>query len=104
MPTVTYDTNVFISQKQIMPDAGFILSAVVVQELAAEAFDESELKQINDARRAFEKEDRLLVPTGEDWWLARNVLNSLLRGLKSRSGNLTPKLLGGEKHASSAMF
>ncbi|MDT4954966.1 MAG: hypothetical protein QOJ02_3104 [Acidobacteriota bacterium] len=39
----------------------------------------------------------MLVPTGEDWWLAGKVLNSLLRGLKSRQGGLTPKLPAAEK-------
>jgi predicted nucleic acid-binding protein len=37
------------------------------------------------------------VPTGEDWWLAGKVLNSLLRGLKSKRGGLTPKLPAAEK-------
>lgn len=37
------------------------------------------------------------MPTGEDWWLAGKVLNSLLRGLKSKHGGLTPKLPAAEK-------
>ena len=43
------------------------------------------------------EEGSLLVPTGEDWWLAGKILNSLLRGLKSRRGGLTPKLPAAEK-------
>jgi len=39
-----------------------------------------------------------LVPNGGDWWLAGKVLNSLLRGLKKKSGGLTPKLSDSEKH------
>jgi hypothetical protein len=39
----------------------------------------------------------LLVPTGEDWWLAGKVLNSLLRGLKSKAGGKTPRLPADEK-------
>ncbi len=74
------------------------MSAVVMQELAAGAVDSSELKQLNAARRDYEKEGRLLVPTGEDWWQAGKVLNALLRGLKSRQGGLTPKLPDSEKH------
>lgn len=97
MPRVTYDTSIFISYKPAEFPAGFLMSAVVVQELAAGANDKSELQRLDAARRAFEKEGQLLVPTGEDWWLAGKVLNSLLRGLKSRRGGLTPKLPVAEK-------
>jgi hypothetical protein len=69
-----------------------------MQELAAGAVDESELKKLNAARLAYQKEDRLLTPTGDDWWQAGKVLNSLLRGLKSRKNGLTPKLPDSEKH------
>jgi len=98
MPTVTYDTNVFITRNPAYFPAGFVMSAVVMQELAAGAVDSSELKQLNAARRDYEKEGRLLVPTGEDWWQAGKVLNALLRGLKSKHGGLTPKLSDREKH------
>lgn len=97
MPRVTYDTSVFIAYKPADFPAGFLMSAVVMQELAAGANDKSELQRLDAARRAFEKEGTLLVPTGEDWWLAGKVLNSLLRGLKSRRGGLTPKLPAAEK-------
>lgn len=98
MPTVTYDTNVFITRNPAYFPAGFVMSAVVMQELAAGAIDSSELKQLNTARRGYEEEGRLLVPTGEDWWQAGKVLNALLRGLKSKTGGLTPKLPNSEKH------
>lgn len=98
MPTITYDTNVFINRKPAYFPAGFVMSAVVMQELAAGAIDDSELKQLQAAHRAYAKENRLLVPTGDDWWQAGKVLNSLLRGLKSKRGGLTPKLPDSEKH------
>jgi predicted nucleic acid-binding protein len=98
MPTVTYDTNVFINRKPAYFPAGFVMSAVVMQELAAGAADDSELKQLNAARREYDLEGRLLVPTADDWWQAGKVLNSLLRGLKSRRGGKTPKLPDSEKH------
>lgn len=98
MPTVTYDTNVFISRKPAYFRAGFIMSAVVMQELAVGAVDDAELKRLNGARLAYEKQNRFLVPNGGDWWLAGKVLNSLLRGLKKKSGGLTPKLSDSEKH------
>jgi predicted nucleic acid-binding protein len=97
MPGITYDTSVFIAYQPAAFPAGFLLSAVVVQELAAGALDKSGLQQLDTVRRAYEKDGKLLVPTGEDWWLAGKVLNSLLRGLKSRHSGLTPKLPATEK-------
>lgn len=97
MPRVTYDTSAFIAYKPAELPAGFLMSVVVMQELAAGAKDKSELQRLDAARQAFEKSGRLLVPMGEDWWLAGKVLNSLLRGLKSRRGGLTPKLPAAEK-------
>jgi predicted nucleic acid-binding protein len=68
-----------------------------MQELVAGAKDKSELQRLDAAHRAFARSGALLVPTGEDWWLAGKVLNSLLRGLKSRRGGLTPRLPVAEK-------
>jgi len=97
MSRVTYDTSIFIAYKPAELPAGFLMSAVVLQELTAGAIDKSDVQRWDASRRAHEKEGTLLVPTGEDWWLAGKVLNSLLRGLKSRSGGLTPKLPAAEK-------
>lgn len=92
MPGVTYDTSIFISYKPTSLPAGFRMSAVVLQELTAGSVDDSEVRRWGVARRDLEREGTLLIPTGEDWWMAGKVLNSLLRGLKSRSGGLTPRL------------
>lgn len=97
MSRVTYDTSIFIAYKPAELPAGFLMSAVVLQELTAGAVDKSDVQRWDASRRAHEKEGTLLVPTGEDWWLAGKVLNSLLRGLKSRQGGLTPKLPAAEK-------
>ena len=97
MPGITFDTSVFIAYQPAVFPAGFLLSAVVVQELAAGALDKSGLQQLDASRRKYEKKGRLLVPTGEDWWFAGKVLNSLLRGLKSKRGGWTPKLPAAEK-------
>jgi predicted nucleic acid-binding protein len=97
MPGITYDTSVFIAYKPATFPAGFYMSAIVIQELAAGAEDKSDLQELNALRLDYEMQGRLLVPTGEDWWLAGKVLNSLLRGLKSRQGGLTPKLPAAEK-------
>lgn len=97
MPGVTYDTAVFIAYKPATFPAGFLMSAIVIQELAAGAKDKSDLQELNALRLNYEAQGRLLVPTGEDWWLAGKVLNSLLRGLKSKRGGLIPKLPAAEK-------
>ncbi len=62
------------------------MSAVVIQELAAGAKDASRLTQLNAAWKDYDKDGRLLVPNGEDWYLAGKVLNSLHRGLRSKAG------------------
>ncbi len=98
MAKVTFDTNIFISRPNAdLPD-NFYMSVVVLQELVVGAEDETEVKDLNTARREYEKAERLLVPNGEDWWLAGKVINSLQRGLKSRQGGLTPKIVAEEKY------
>lgn len=97
MAGVVYDTSVFIAYKPASFPAGFFMSAIVIQELAAGAKDKSDLQELDGLRRDYESQGRLLVPTGEDWWLAGKVLNSLLRGLKSKRRGLTPKLPAAEK-------
>lgn len=91
MSRVVFDTNIFIAYHPALP-AGSLLSVVVIQELMAGSADASELKDWEATARKFEKEDRLLVPTFEDWLLAGRVLNSLLRALKSKRDGKTPKL------------
>jgi predicted nucleic acid-binding protein len=97
MPGVVFDTNIFIKNKPAVLPAGFLLSAVVLQELTAGANDKSELQRLEVMRRAHEKRATLLVPTGEDWWLAGKVLNSLLRGLRSSHGGRTPRIAKAEQ-------
>lgn len=98
MPKVTFDTNVFIARKAIRLPDSFYMSVVVMQELVAGAEDEAAIKESEAARKGYEKAGRLLVPTGEDWWLAGKVINSLQRGLKSRRQGLTPKIASEEKY------
>jgi predicted nucleic acid-binding protein len=92
MARSVFDTNIFIKYKPAVLPAGFLLSAVVLQELTAGANDKSELQRLESMRRAHEKAGTLLVPTGEDWWLAGKMLNSLLRGLRSTHGGRTPRV------------
>jgi predicted nucleic acid-binding protein len=56
------------------------MSAVVIQELAAGALDNARLRELETIRRSYERDERLLIPNGEDWYLAGKVLNSLYRG------------------------
>src|SRR6266700_5533107 len=89
MPGTTYDTNVFIRERPAYFPAGFFMSAVVIQELAAGARDNSRLKELHAAQKRYEKEGRLLVPDGEDWWFAGKILNSITRRLKSKRSERT---------------
>ena len=60
--------------------------------MMAGAKDDSEIRAWIATANKFNKEDRLLVPTMEDWIQAGKILNSLLRGLKSKARGKTPKL------------
>jgi predicted nucleic acid-binding protein len=101
MPKVTFDTNIFISRPTVeiykLPDA-FYMSVVVLQELIVGAEDEAEIKKLNSARRAYEKEGRLLVPNSDDWWEVGKIINRLQRQRKSKGGGSTPKLAADEKY------
>ena len=59
------------------------MTAVVLQELTVGAKDNTEVRYWSEVRKAREKDGTLIVPNGEDWWMAGKVLNSLLRGLKA---------------------
>jgi len=91
MPGVIFDTSVWIAYQPERLPAGFLMSAVVIQELTAGATDKSNLQKWEAVYRAHEKQGTLLVPTGEDWWLAGKVLNSLLRGERRAHAGRTPK-------------
>ncbi|MCW5971385.1 MAG: type II toxin-antitoxin system VapC family toxin [Blastocatellales bacterium] len=89
---IVFDTSVLISYRPKALPSNALLSAVVLQEMTAGAADKSNLKKWETTWRVFEKEGKLLVPTGEDWFLAGKILSSLLRGLKSSTKGFTPKL------------
>ncbi|MBI3649689.1 MAG: type II toxin-antitoxin system VapC family toxin [Acidobacteria bacterium] len=97
MAIITFDTSIFIAYKPTVLPIGFRMSAVVLQELTTGAADKSEVQRWHTTWKLHEKEKTLLVPSGEDWWLAGKVLNSLLRGLKSKAAGKTPKLPADEK-------
>ena len=91
-----FDTNIYIKYDVIISDKQ-LFSAVVLQELTVGSSDTNELKEWEAARKELEKEGLLIVPDGEDWYLAGKVLNSLLRGLKSSNKGKTPRLSPDEK-------
>lgn len=97
MPGTVYDTSVFIAYQPREFPASFLVSAVVIQELAAGATDKSILQELNRLRLLHEKAGTLLVPDGMDWWEAGRVLYALLHGLKSQAGGMTPRLPNEEK-------
>ncbi len=97
MPGVVFDSCIFISRKPRSYPAGLRMSAVVVQELAAGAPDRSQINLWKALWNRHQKENTLLIPTGEDWWEAGRILHSLLHGLKTGNQGRTPKLDPAEK-------
>jgi hypothetical protein len=82
MSFFTYDTSFIISYElSDLPD-NFLLSSVVLLELIASAKDKSTLKQYERLRKAYEKDDTLIVPSSEDWLLASKILYWLEQGRK----------------------
>jgi predicted nucleic acid-binding protein len=96
VPGVTFDTSTFIAYKPAELPAGFRMSAVVLMEMTAGMKDESGVKAMERYRKLAEKEGSLLVPTGEDWWLAGKVLNALQRGRSSRRTGRIPSMPAAE--------
>lgn len=64
----------------------------------AGAQDEAEIKSLAVARREYERSERLLIPTAEDWWLVGKVIYALQKGLKSLRGGLAPKMSADQKY------
>lgn len=97
MRKIIFDTNIWIAYKPISIPKSLLMPAVVMQELVAGAPDAEAVKRYEAAWKEYEKEGKLLVPTGEDWWQAGKVINALLRGLKVKAGGKTPRLHPDEK-------
>ena len=91
MSITTFDSCIFIVYQPSELPKGFRLTAIVLQELTAGAKEDKEVKNWNNVRRAREKDGTLLVPNGEDWWLAGKVLNSLQRALRGNNKGKIPK-------------
>ncbi|HEX5723876.1 MAG TPA: type II toxin-antitoxin system VapC family toxin [Longimicrobiaceae bacterium] len=89
---VVFDTNVFIRRGWDRPAAEGLLSAVVLQELVAGALDDAELRRLQAMRARYEREERLVVPNGEDWYEAGRILSLLRRGRRSHRTGRVPAI------------
>jgi predicted nucleic acid-binding protein len=90
---ILYSTqNIRIAHKPEILPKNLIMSAVVFQELVAGAADRTELKRLQSVGKQYEKENKLLVPTGEDYFRAGKIMNSLLHNLKTQAGGKIPRL------------
>lgn len=87
---VVLDTNVII--RHGLSTVPGVVSAVVLQELAAGAKDSAAVRKYGWMRAAAEADGALLTPNGEDWWFAGKVLNALYRGLPSHRYGPTPAI------------
>jgi predicted nucleic acid-binding protein len=95
MPPITYNTSIFKSYRPEVFPSGFLFPAVVIQELIASANDDSEVNRWVAARRAYEREDRLIVPNSANWLLASKVLYWLMQKRKKKAGGKSPPLKAG---------
>jgi predicted nucleic acid-binding protein len=84
------DTNVVIRHE--MSSIPGLVSAVVLQELTAGAWDAAEVRRLESMRAKTEGDGVLLTPNGEDWWFAGKVLNALYKGLRSHRRGYTPAI------------
>ncbi|CAN5475718.1 hypothetical protein BH18ACI1_BH18ACI1_17550 [soil metagenome] len=91
------DTCIYITYKEKAFAKVYPMSSVVLQEITVGASGAKEIKFFEAMRRNLELNNLLIIPNGEDWFLAGKVLNSLLRGLKSKNKGKTPRLSPDDK-------
>jgi len=88
MPYFTYDTSVFIARKLFnfyeLP-RNFRMSAVVQMELMAGARDRSRRKLYEDAFLQYRKDNSVIIPNEDDWFLAGKILYLLTQARKQRT-------------------
>ena len=85
MPYFTYDTSVIIARRlpilQKMP-RNFLMSAVVLTELAASAPDVSQRLKLERSFWQYKRLDSLIVPNDEDWLMTSKILFLLTHSRK----------------------
>jgi predicted nucleic acid-binding protein len=82
MPYFTYDTSVIISRKLLLHEMprNFVMSAVVLMELASSAEDESRRKAYERSFHQYQEDNLLIVPNADDWLLAAKIMFLLTQG------------------------
>jgi|SRR5690348_3593020 len=94
MPYFTYDTSVIISRKLRRLDGmpgKFLMSAIVLMELTGSANDNSERKVYEQLFEGYRKQERLIVPSADDWLLTSKILFLLTHARRhSQRGKLKP--------------
>ena len=82
MPYFTYDTSVIISRKLALHEMprNFVMSAVVLMELASSAEEKSRRKSYERSFRQYQEDNLLIVPTADDWLLAAKIMFLLTEG------------------------
>lgn len=88
-----FDTSAFIAYARIIRDRQLetdYLSAVVLGELVAGTFREDKLAHLRVFQQNYQRRQRYLVPTGEDWWEAGKIMNRLAQ-LHLREKGTYPK-------------
>lgn len=96
MPIFTLDTCIIIKYQPLINPRGFRMTAVVLHELTVGARDAKEIRNFETRRLDYERKGILLVPNGEDWFIAGKVINSLQRGRKTANKGKTPKISADE--------
>lgn len=91
MPTLTFDTNIFITHQPSYYPQGFCMTAIVLEELTAGSADNTAVRYWQNVRKEREANGTLFTPNAEDWFLTGKILNSLRRGLKSQKTGKIPK-------------
>lgn len=86
------DTNVYIQHRLTVAPGTGLLSSVVLQELTAGARDRAEVRRLGTVTDKAAARGLLLTSTGEDWWFAGKVLNSLYRGQASHREGTAPAI------------
>jgi predicted nucleic acid-binding protein len=88
MPYFTYDTSVIISRRlvDLRQATNFLLSTVVLMELAASAPDASQRRVYEQLFQNYREDDSLIVPNEDDWLLASKVLYWLSQGRRRSCG------------------
>ena len=90
-----FDTNVFLSYGKLVTNEELTrstMSIVVMYELLATTNDASQHQHLEAVRSIYLKMDKLLVPTGNDWWESAKLVARLRFGEKSARRGKTPPL------------